>query len=198
MNTPAPHSTEELAALYLSGAMTTAESQEFEERLAGGWLEAAKALLELEGAVRTLSVSAGQITPRPEIKAAIMAKLRDQAVVPRKSETKLPGLAFEFANDKDFRSTPFPGIYVRILNLDRKRKQFTCLMRLEPGAVYPSHPHDGPEECLVLDGEIIVGDVRMKKGDYQRAEPNSQHIEQRTETGALIYLSAPMSLLSFR
>ncbi len=79
-----------------------------------------------------------------------------------------------------------------------KAAQLTCLKRLEPGAVYPSHPHDGPEECLVLDGEIIVGDVRMRKGDYQRAEPNSQHIEQRSETGALIYLSAPMSLLSFR
>ncbi len=173
--------------------MTTVEAEAFEARLALGWPEAAEAIRELEGAVRALAASAGNIAPPPELKSALLAKL------PVHGKSAAPaGLSFQFAGQGQFRSTPFPGVRVRILNLDRSRKQFTCLMRLDPGAVYPSHAHDGPEECIVLEGEIIVGDVRMKKGDYQRAEPDSEHIEQRTETGALIYLTAPMSLLSFR
>lgn len=68
-------------------------------------------------------------------------------------------------------------------------------MRLDPGAVYPAHEHDGPEECVVIAGELTVGGVRMRKGDYQRAEPGSEHVEQRSEAGALVFLTAPLSLM---
>jgi len=34
----------------------------------------------------------------------------------------------------------------------------------------------------------------MKAGDYQRAEADSDHVEQWTDTGALLYLSAPADL----
>jgi anti-sigma factor ChrR (cupin superfamily) len=65
-----------------------------------------------------------------------------------------------------------------------------------PGATYPAHPHSGPEECLVLEGDLTAFGVRMTAGDYQRVEPGTEHAEQRSETGALLYLTAPLSMLS--
>src|SRR5206468_8051724 len=151
-----------------------ANTTDFDARLAGGWTEGTAALRDLRGAVAALASE--PVSPAPGVKTALLDAL------------PAAGMRFRFAADGEFRATRYPGIWVRTLHIDEARKQFTCLMRLDPGAVYPSHGHDGPEECLVLEGEILVGNVRMRPGDYQRAEPGSHHIEQRTEVGALVYL----------
>jgi uncharacterized protein HemY len=48
----------------------------------------------------------------------------------------------------------------------------------------------------VLEGELLVGGVRMKAGDYQRAEPGTAHADQWSDTGALLYITGPISLLT--
>jgi quercetin dioxygenase-like cupin family protein len=136
--------------------------------------------------VGMLAAAIEPVAPPPSVKAALFARL---------AAPPTDGPRFRFATDGAFAPTPFPGMTIRMLNLDPARKQFSAMIRLEPGAVYPSHAHDGPEECVVLEGELLVGGVRMKAGDYQRAEPGTAHADQWSDTGALLYVTGPASLL---
>lgn len=137
--------------------------------------------------VGMLAAAIAPVEPPAGAKAALFTRV---------SAPPSDGPRFRFAGDGAFVPTPFPGMTIRMLNLDRERKQFTAMIRLEPGATYPGHAHDGPEECVVLEGELLVGGVRMKAGDYQRAEPGTEHADQWSDTGALLYVSGPASLLS--
>jgi quercetin dioxygenase-like cupin family protein len=84
----------------------------------------------------------------------------------------------------------------RLLNLDTERRVFTALVRMEPGSTYPEHDHDGPEECLVIEGELFVGDeLLLKSGDYQYNPPGTRHAVQSTKTGCVILISGPASLI---
>jgi quercetin dioxygenase-like cupin family protein len=66
------------------------------------------------------------------------------------------------------------------------------MVRMPPGSQLPAHRHDdGVEECLVLDGEVIVDDVRYAAGDYVLAPRGSAHYAVRSEAGALIFLRSP-------
>jgi quercetin dioxygenase-like cupin family protein len=191
MNTP-----DELAALYIAGALGDAERAAFEARLTAGWPEGEEALRQLTEAVRILAAEAPPVDPPPWIKASLLAAVGDTRAADRTAAARLAGIEFRFAEDGEFVRGSAPGVWVRMLHLDRRRRQFTCLVRLEPGASYPAHAHDGPEECLVLEGDVNVGGVRMRAGDYQRVEPGTDHGEQRSEGGALLYISAPFSVAS--
>ena len=42
---------------------------------------------------------------------------------------------------------PVPGIQMKVLSLDRARNYATLLLDVAPGARFPPHHHDAPEEC---------------------------------------------------
>lgn len=140
---------------------------------------------EFAGVVVALSAAIPPVAPPPGVKDALLARI-----------APTPDIRFRFGTDGAFFPTPYPGMTIRLLNLDRERGQFSAMIRLAPGATYPSHAHDGSEECVVLEGELLVGDVRMKVGDYQRAEPGTAHADQWSDTGALLFVTGPMSLLT--
>lgn len=144
------------------------------------------ALFDDPALVGMLAAAVQPVDPPPRVKDSLFARLGPPTGGPR----------FRFAAAGDFLPTPFPGMSIRMLNLDPDRRQFTAMIRLEPGATYPSHAHDGPEECVVLEGELLVGGVRMTAGDYQRAEPGSEHADQWSDTGALLFVTGPASLLT--
>jgi hypothetical protein len=175
--------TDDLAARLAAGALTPDEVAAAEALLAAGDPGA----VAFARAVEELAAAVPPVVPPPDLKARLLAALPPPPAV--------PGFVFRFAADGGFEPTPHPGVWCRVLHVDPARRQFTALMRLDPGAVYPCHPHDGPEECVVLEGEIEVGGVRLRKGDYQRAEPGSTHVDQSSPTGALLFLTAPASLL---
>ena len=189
-------SPEEQAAMIASGAATPEEAAAIEPLLADR-----DEITEFADVVSHLAQAISELAPPPSVRIKLLAQLGEQHDKPHATPavaSALPGLLFRFAHEGDFSPTPYPGVSARMLHVDGARRQFSVMLKLEPGAVYPAHAHDGPEECIVLEGEILVGNVRMRPGDYQRAEPGSRHIEQRSETGALLFLTAPLSLLEPR
>jgi anti-sigma factor ChrR (cupin superfamily) len=114
----------------------------------------------------------------------------------RKAAGLLPEVQFAFREEAVFQYSHLTGVTARMLHLDPTTKRFSAVVKLEPGSRIPPHHHDGLEECLVLDGELIVGGVRMRAGDHQWAEAGSDHGEQWTDVGATLLLSGPMSLLA--
>jgi putative transcriptional regulator len=97
------------------------------------------------------------------------------------------------ATQDGFEPTAIPGIAVRRLALDREAGRVTMLVRMAPGTSYPAHRHGGPEECLVLEGDIAFAGCRMQRGDFQRVEQGSVHPVQSTESGCLLMISSSLS-----
>jgi anti-sigma factor ChrR (cupin superfamily) len=64
-----------------------------------------------------------------------------------------------------------PGIFCKLLATDTEKDRVSMLVRLLPGATYPSHRHAGVEELYLLDGELIVDEKLLFPGDYLRSEP---------------------------
>lgn len=80
-----------------------------------------------------------------------------------------------------------PKLDMKVLYKDAKATSF--LLRLKPGARLPSHVHAADEECLVLEGELRLGEgVILKAGDYHFAPRGLPHGAAESPSGALLFL----------
>ena len=77
-----------------------------------------------------------------------------------------------------------------LFNDDRRR---VYLVRMEPGAAMPGHNHEGNEECIVLQGEVWLGDLLIRAGDFHLAPKELPHGDVRTDTGVLLYVSTALA-----
>jgi hypothetical protein len=83
-----------------------------------------------------------------------------------------------------------PGVSFTVLFEDPVAKRRSILVRALPGSNYASHFHDeGHEECLVLEGDLIMGDLKLLPGDYHIAAKGSTHPAATTISGCLLYQS---------
>ena len=80
-----------------------------------------------------------------------------------------------------------PGAALKILHQTTDSPVVTYLARLQPGFEMPGHPHPFDEECIMLEGEMWLGDLHLKAGDYHFAAKGVLHGKLRTETGALVF-----------
>lgn len=62
------------------------------------------------------------------------------------------------------------------------------LVRLAPGAALAPHRHPLDEECVVLEGEVQIGSLRVGAGGYHRGLKDVLHGHVASEGGALIFL----------
>jgi quercetin dioxygenase-like cupin family protein len=70
---------------------------------------------------------------------------------------------------------------------------FSWLLRMAPGARLPAHGHDsGDEECMVIEGSLLLNGERYGAGDFQLARAGTRHHEVVTDSGCLIYLRSPL------
>ncbi|HEU0204791.1 MAG TPA: cupin domain-containing protein [Burkholderiaceae bacterium] len=66
------------------------------------------------------------------------------------------------------------------------------LGRVPPNCELPGHTHDdGPEECLVLNGELWLNGVRMVSGDYQLAAQGTAHDSIVSRSGCIVFVRSP-------
>ena len=65
--------------------------------------------------------------------------------------------------------------------------------RLEPGTTIAGHYHSLDEECMILNGELFLGDILLQGGDYQLAPAGTEHLDIFSDTGALLYVRGAIS-----
>jgi anti-sigma factor ChrR (cupin superfamily) len=99
-------------------------------------------------------------------------------------------LVNSFAAQGEWESTPVPGVEARRLLVDGRRERVSMLVRMAPGSSFPAHVHNGDEECFVIQGDLRVGDMTMRAGDYQFAPAGTRHPVQSTERGCLLLLAS--------
>lgn len=131
--------------------------------------------------VSTMAASiAGEPLPPPRNRAlrervlARLAGVRSSLVTIRADEGQWVPLA--------------PGVGFKLLHQDAAYRSF--LLRLAPGAELAPHDHKDDEECVVLQGEARLGDVRVAAGDYHLAPKGVPHGRIVSATGALLFLRA--------
>ena len=82
---------------------------------------------------------------------------------------------------------PFsPKVSIKVLRRDVDTQSY--LLKLEPGAVLLPHVHDYDEECMVLEGEVCIGEVLVTQGAYHLAPRGVSHAPIRSDHGALLFL----------
>lgn len=195
-------STRDRTALYALGSMDAAEAGKYEAHLAV--CEACREeVRSLRSVCDSLSHLALSVPPPKELKGRLMERIRagaggdahanasDSPTQTWKSwvpDTTPAGLTLVPGGDGDWEPTGVAGVDARKLFLDAANDRVTMLVRMAPKTSYPAHRHSGFEECYVLEGDLLVGDYRMRAGDYQRAGGGSLHGVQSTEAGCLLFI----------
>ncbi len=193
------------AALYALGALPADEAAAYRAHLAA--CEPCRTEVEsLASLTSDLDRLAPAAVPAPDLRERLFRRVHEleradahaaaveTQVWKRWSDTApAPGMTFVPGSGADWEPTAVPGVEVRRLFVDRAADRATMLIRMAPGTSYPAHRHGGPEECYVLEGDLSVGDLKMKAGDYQRALGDSIHVVQSTVGGCLLLLVSSLN-----
>lgn len=78
-----------------------------------------------------------------------------------------------------------PGVFIRPLH--GEGPAMSLLARLEPGACVPAHPHGIDEECLMVDGDLFLGDLLLRQGGFQAAPAGSVHGDLVADSPCLLF-----------
>jgi len=78
------------------------------------------------------------------------------------------------------------GARTRLLREDGGTRSF--LVRLDPGGRIDAADRDGDEECLVLEGEALLGDALLLPGDYQCVPSGVRPAGLCSDGGALLFV----------
>lgn len=78
------------------------------------------------------------------------------------------------------------GLAIKVLH--ESGGVMSYLLRLAPGAALPPHRHPLDEECVVLEGEVCIGPLRLGPGAYHLGRRHVLHDRLYSPAGALIFL----------
>jgi len=194
---PADFDPAEWAALYAAGALAPEEGALFEAKLAAGDAACLNELRALDPVIEELLEEIEPVTPPAEVRTRLLEQInaRPESTPPAQQTPparRQRDLYVQRASKGRWRDFGIPGATRRILWLDRERNEYSALVRCEPGTVFPDHVHPGPEQCLVLEGDLWLDDVEYGPGDFQRFEGGTRHGVQSTRRGCLILLSGAL------
>ncbi|MFO0981051.1 MAG: cupin domain-containing protein [Planctomycetota bacterium] len=196
----------EMASLYALTSLPDDELEHYEAHLQVCVL-CRQEVQSLKDAAAALTLLAPAVAPPPSLRAKVLSRFRqerDRRPGERASTTEQRpwqhwdadrpqgDLFFALGQESQWERTGFDGIDIRRLFVDPSHDRVTMLVRMAPGAAYPSHRHGSAEECYVISGDLRVGDTVMHTGDYQCARGGSEHPVQSTENGCLLFIVSSM------
>ncbi|MEG4320217.1 MULTISPECIES: cupin domain-containing protein [unclassified Microcoleus] len=186
-----------LAALQALDTLEESERRALAEKLQAS-PELQSELAAFETAISAIAYTAPAVPVAPDLKNRLLQRIAElpltaesvnsQPIVAPPAENNPPSLIVRSQNVK-WRPYSVPGISIGKLYIDKKKRQITCLMRLEPGVTFPQHRHADSEEVFVLEGDLIVEGEICYQGDYIRSVPGSTH-SPVTEGGCLLLIKS--------
>lgn len=175
-----------LAAEYVLGSMDSDARALMRDRLAtDGALQAAVQAWE-----RRLSIlSAEEVPIAPP--SGLWEKLSD-ALDAVEAEAATDRFSVTVHRNEGQWQEIVEGVHKKQLFADADEGYQAFLLRLDPGAVVPAHSHSKTEECLMLEGEISIGDLKLSAGDYHIVSAGLDHPDIRSASGGLVYVRAAL------
>ncbi len=121
---------------------------------------------------------------RAMMKSRLMARVRDE------SNESNEGNTVTIVKSEDGWEWFSPRVKMKVLRSDPASTSY--LLKLEAGAIVWPHRHRQDEECMVLEGEISIGELRVGAGAYHLAPAGMVHQPIRTDVGATLFLRGVM------
>lgn len=84
------------------------------------------------------------------------------------------------------------GSEVKILLVDKVKRERSFLLRLAPGGHVPAHDHPTTEECMVLSGDMVIGDTVFYPGDFHAALAGVRHPPLTSRNGGVVFIRGPI------
>ena len=189
-----------LAALQALDTLDESENRALTEKLRAS-PEVQSERAAFEAAIAAIAYTAPPVPVAPHLKNRLFQRIAQLPPTPTESanikpiatsptENNTPSLIVR-ANDVKWKSYGAPGVSLGKLYIDKKKREMTCLMRLEPGGTFPLHRHAGSEEVFVLEGDLIVEGEICHQGDYIRSVPGSTH-SPLTQGGCLLLMKTSL------
>ena len=150
---------------------------------------------ELVKEFNNLSALFSKILPVTEIDNSNSSKIKEKLFEKINSQNKTrknkSGFNFIFADSSEWIKHPqINGIEVKTLAANEDKGYLMILIKAAAGAEYPSHHHNGAEECYVIEGDLYVEGKYLGPGDFHHAEGGSDHEPLRTKNGCTLLLVA--------
>jgi anti-sigma factor ChrR (cupin superfamily) len=79
------------------------------------------------------------------------------------------------------------GLQIKVLNA-AEGGVLSYLVRMAAGSRLPAHRHPVDEECVVLEGEVRIGTLRIAAGGFHLGRKDVLHDDLHSVEGALIFL----------
>ena len=188
------------AALQALDILDESERGTFAEKLKES-AELKSELAGLESTIAAIAYTAPPVPVAPDLKNRVLQRIAELPLTPAESanikpivtsptENNTPSLIVR-SHDVKWKSYGVPGVSFGKLYIDKKKREMTCLMRLEPGGTFPKHRHAASEEVLVLEGDLIVEGEICHQGDYIRSVPGSTH-SPLTQGGCLLLMKTSL------
>ncbi|MEG4248544.1 cupin domain-containing protein [Microcoleus sp. herbarium5] len=189
-----------LAALQALDTLDESERGAFAEKLKES-AELTSELAALESTIAAIAYTVPPVPVAPDLKNRLFQRIAELPPTPAESvnikpsvtsptENNTPSLIVR-SHDVKWKSYGTPGVSFGKLYIDKKKREITCLMRLEPGVTFPMHRHAASEEVLVLEGDLIVEGEVCHQGDYIRSVPGSRH-SPLTQGGCLLLMKTSL------
>ena len=180
---------QEQASLYALGALTASELRAFEAELRDQ-AELRELVADLQRTTVLMANAAPAVALPVDLKGKVLRRIEQAeslktAVNP--GAAVFAQLRFAKADDATgWKQLPIPGAWIKLLSLEKERGYAILMGRLEAGTRYPAHVNAGPEDFLVLTGDLHIGDRRMGPGDFHHADGGSRHEENYSLEGCTL------------
>ena len=181
---------QEQASLYALGTLSEAEAHAFETELRGQ-PELTALVRELQRSADLLALAAPVAPPPPALRDKVLRRIDALTGTKPAGDKALPdalvGLRFlNSADQKPWKPLPIPGTYIKLLSLETERGYAVLLGKLDPGARYPAHVNAGPEDFYILTGDLVIGERKLRAGDFHHADKGSRHADNYSVEGCTL------------
>lgn len=124
--------------------------------------------------------------PSEGVKKSLLVKIKEK----KSADSTIHNHGFEFiySDSPDWIQHPVEGIEIKKLSQNLKKGYTMLLMKVKPGTEYPSHVHNGAEECFVIEGDVVAEGKILGPGDFHHAEAGSRHGTLFTKNGCTLLL----------
>lgn len=177
------------ALLASFGLLCSEEEEELEKLAAQGDTVGIAELAIYRRVLAQIAQTVPVVSPPAGLRERLMSRVKTgkHKLMPG-WQTQAPGFDYVLSGQGLWQDAPFPGVKFQMLHYDRNAGLATQMVRLEAGAKFPSHRHNAPEQCLVLEGIVSIGTLKLRPGDFNLAHPGTVHEEMTTEEGCLLLI----------
>lgn len=183
----------EQAALYALDLLEPHEARDFELHLSAGCPVCASELRTFRQTTALLPLGLPLSKPPSRVREKLLARVQGtpESEARRSAEiVAAVGLHIVRSGQGSWEPTGVPGVSFKPLYIEPSQESVTMLVRMEPGSTYPRHRHAAIEHCFVLEGDLRIGELVFRAGDYQCNASETIHEVSSTEQGNLLLIVA--------